>query len=184
MKISARVRIDGLRRKISRAKGELPAECEKALRELADDAVRLVQSAPEGARREFVARHLSRQFASVFAPVRLLGVRRERWPDLEPIYQARIVRGQRTFDGRKLFYVDERKESALFDALVRRAVEEREGDVFDVRFVRTYDRRFRVEIVRRGGGRVPPVVIAFAKQRMKHAGEEALRGALSKAGLR
>lgn len=182
--IRVRLRTDRLAAKIDAAKEALPAAAEAQLVALAEDAVRLVQNAPEDERRGLIARALSRQFRSVFVPVMLKHKRPETWPNLRPIYDARIVRGQKTLDGRRLFYVDEHKENALFDELLARALAAKSDDVYEVRFMTTYDRRFRVEIVRRGGGPVPAVVVAYARQRMKVVAVDTMTAALSKAGLR
>lgn len=182
--IRVRIKFDGYLRKAQKLKGEIPKEAERALLTLAHDALELIENAPIDERRRFAARQLARQFSAIFVPVTLKHKRPEKWPNLRAIYQARIVRGQKTFDGRKVLYVDERKEDALFQELLRRGAEGGDRSEYEVRFLTTYDRRYRVEIVRRGGGKIPPVVIAFARQRMKVVATETLTVALSKAGLR
>jgi hypothetical protein len=181
--LKVRLNIDNLRRKIARAKQELPAEIERALRDLADEAVRLLQSAPPESRRAYIKRQLGRQFSSIFIPVRLKHERKERWPDLAAVYRARIVQGRATFEGRRRVSVDAQKEFALFDSLMRRAMAEPAGkDFFEVRFVRIGNNRARVEIARRGPGKLP-VLVAFAKPKLKQAARDAARRSLAKAGF-
>jgi len=188
MKISVRISIDGLKRKIGRVRGELPRAAETALRALAAEAIGAIEAAPESERRDFIERHIGRQLTAIFVPVALKHKRRELWPDLEALYRARILRGQRSVGGRKRFYVDEGKEDALFAALVRRALARRRDGQWEVRFVVTSDRRYRVEIIRRtrhrSGGQQAAVMVAFAKQRIKVVSSDTLQAVLNKAGLR
>lgn len=185
--LRVRVRIVGLRRKLDRLKAEVPHAAKEALLVLADQAIELIENAPDADRRAFLARAISRQLRAVFAPVHLLHVRREQWPELMPIYKARILRHQKTYQGRKLFYVDENKREALFDLLLQRALAKHAKAEYEVRFVTTYDFRYRVEIVKRRGklsAHDSEVLIAFARQRRKVLCQEVLETALSKAGLR
>jgi hypothetical protein len=184
IRIRVRIKLDGLKRKIGRAKEEVPIAAEEALRKLADEALALVEHASDDARRRVAAKHLDRQFSAIFAPIQLLHKRKERRPDLAAIYQARIVRGQKTYDGRKRLFVDQKKEDELFQTLLAAAVEKRAKDTYDVRFMRTFDGRYRLEIIRRGRGKIPSVVIAYARQRVGRAAVDTLRRALSKAELR
>jgi hypothetical protein len=184
IRIRVRIKVDGIVQRIGRAKSEIPVAAEEALRELAGEALALVKTASERTRRELVEKHLSRQFAAIFAPVQLQHKRRELWPDLAAIYQARIVRGQRTYDGRKRLYVDEKKENELFETLAAAAMEKRKAEIYDVRFMRAYGGRYRLEIIRRGRGKIPAVVIAYARQHVQYAADETMRAVLLKAGLR
>lgn len=194
MKITVRIKIAGLKRKIGKAKAEIPTAAEQALRELAEEAIDLIEHSDEGDRRAFLQRAIDRQLASVFVPVTLKHKRVERWPDLAAIYQARIIRHQRTWQGpldrapRKRFYVDRSKEDALAAELLRRALARNATGSYEVRFLATSDRRYRVEIIKRRGGvisrRDREVMIAYAKQRMRVLAPQALRHALSRAGLR
>lgn len=187
MKLSVRISTDGLKRRIGRVKGELPREAETALRALAAEAIDQIEDARTGERRAFIERQIARQLAAIFVPVTLKHRRRELWPDLAGLYRARIIRGQRTVGGRKRFYVDEQKFDALFRELVRRALARQHQGDFEVRFVTTSERRYRVEIIKRGGrlgAREKAVMIAFARQNMKVVSRDTLTAALSKAGLR
>lgn len=188
MKLSVRIKTSGLRRKIQAVRGAVPREAERQLRALADQAVKLVESAAIGQKQAFLQRAIDRQMKSIFIPVTLKHVRRERWPSLAPIYQARIVQNQRTYQGRKRFWVDASKEKALRDELMRRALARHGQANYEVRFVATWDRRYRVEIVKRRGGRISrrdlAVMIAYARQNMKVVSNDTLRRALSAGGLR
>lgn len=53
------------------------------------------------------------KLGAVFVPVTLKHVRREQWPDLHPIYDARVRRRQSSYQGRSIFWVDEVKLDAL-----------------------------------------------------------------------
>lgn len=187
MKVSVRIDTSGLQRKISRVQGLIAEEAEGALRQLASEAIDLIEGSADGERRRYVAKALERQFNWVFIPVILKHVRREMWPDLMAIYRARIVRGNRTYQGRKRFHVDHLKEEALFEKLLARALARHTRSSYEVRFVQTSDRKWRVEIVKTGGGKVDDrdrsVMIAFAKQRITYLAEETMRRAFSRAGL-
>lgn len=180
--LKVRLNIDQLRRKLARAKQELPAEMERALRELADEAVRLLQNMPAEQRRAHIKQQLARQFARIFIAVRIKHKRRERWPNLGDVYRARIVDGRPTFDGRRRVSVDAQKEMALFDALLRSAMEAPDKSSYEVRFLRL-DHRARVEIIRHGGDGIPPAVIAFAAPRLRAAARKAALESLRKAGF-
>lgn len=177
--IRVRLSIATLRRKVEAFKRELPKEAEKSLRALANEAIDLVRQAPPAQ----IQNQIERTLETVFVPVQLKHKRPEIWPNLRPIYQARIVRGAARYQGRKMFYVDENKREALAAELVHRAIERREADVYEVRFVPTFDRRYRVEIVRKGGKGIPSVVVAYTRQRMKVVAASTLSAALSRAGL-
>lgn len=187
MKISVRIQVRGLRRKIERVRAELPGAAAEALGALAGEAVQMIEGADPTQRERFILRALRRQFEWVFIPVVLKHVRREMWPDLMAIYRARILRGQRTWQGRKRFHVDHRKEEALLEKLLARALARHTATTFEVRFVGTSDRRYRVEIVKTRGGKLSArdsaVMIAFARQRMKVVAADTLARALSRAGL-
>lgn len=181
--IRVRLKCYGLQRKVEILKRELPKEAERALRGLAQEAVALVRDAPEADKRALVTRQVERSLDAVFIPVQLKHKRREAWPTLAPIYQARIVRGQRTYQGRKLFWVDQTKRDDLAAQLIAHGIEKRAQHRYEVRFVATSDRRYRLEIIALGGKRVPPVVIAYAKQNMRVLAASTLASAMSRAGL-
>jgi len=63
--------------------------------------------------------HRLRRLDSIFIPVQLQHKRRERWPDLQPIYDAMIRRRQHTYQGQYRFWVDQTK----LDDLRRRVLE-------------------------------------------------------------
>lgn len=181
VRVRVKFNIDRLRRKADRAKRELLAAAKVELEALAHEAVKLVREAPD--RREIVAKQIARSLDSVFIPVELKHKRPETWPNLRPIYNARILQGRRSYDGRKLFWVDVNKRDRLADDLEAIALAKSSADAYEVRFVATSDRRFRVEIIKKGRGRIPPAVVAFAKQRAKIAAQNTAARALSRAGL-
>ena len=140
-----------------------------------------MQTASDRTRDELARKHLSRQFEAIFVPVQSQHKRRELWPDLAAIYQARIVRGNRTYIiiGASALYVDEKKESELFKTLLASAVEKRPADVYEVRFMRAYGGRYRLEIIRRGRGKIPAVVIVYARSHVRYAAAETMRAVLT-----
>jgi hypothetical protein len=62
---------------------------------------------------------IGKRLAQIFIPHDLLGERREEWPDLREIYNARYVYGYPTYKGRRLFDVDRLKLRQLQADLVR-----------------------------------------------------------------
>jgi len=122
MKIRVRVSAEGMRRKARVLKSNLSRVAEKQLRDLAAAAIALVQGSRRRDRAEYVRRQVDRQLKAVFVPVELQHKRKERWPDLRTIYNTRIIRGQATFRGIRRFYVDEHKEDALREELLRLAL--------------------------------------------------------------
>lgn len=174
MKLVVRIRIDGLKRKIAQVKSDLPRVAERALVKLAEEAIEEVATAGRKERESAIRRSLKRQFDAVFEEVHLKHVRPERWPDLATIYRARILERQRTFQGRKRFYVDERKADTLFAQLLARAMAHDVRDDYEVRFIRTAYQS-RIEIVKRGRGRMPAVMIAYVNHALPAVAKEILR---------
>lgn len=187
MKILIRFNIDALRRKISRAKSELPKQAEKALRQLADDALDQIDGLGRSERESAIRRSLKRQFDAVFEEVQLKHQRPEKWPDLMPIYRARVLNHQRTFQGRRRFYVDEHKADALFDQLLARAMAHNPRDQYQVRFTvtaRGYARVYRIDIIKRGRNQhAPAVVLSYVNTMLPSVASQVIRDTLREVKL-
>lgn len=115
MRIRVQLKVDQLEQKARAAKKTVRAKLERAVDGLANEAMRerfgtegRIASQDAGA-----AFNRWQSLSSVFIPVTLKHKRREQWPNLSPIYTARVLRGQSTYQGREKFYVDERKLDAL-----------------------------------------------------------------------
>jgi hypothetical protein len=187
MRVKVRLDITVLKRKVKRLTGEdLPAEIESNMLQLGEACIAQILRVPRAEREARIRRALERQFKSVFVPVVLKHVRPEKWPNLQPIYRARIIQHHKRFQGRKRFYVDEAKEQALFDRLLRRALSRDSEEVYTFRFLPTSDRRWRLEILRTGprnAGR-EAVLIGYAKQNFRYFARRAVVNAISRSGLR
>ena len=170
VKIKVKIKARGLRRKAQAVRREMPQEAERLLVALAEE-MRSLAATNRADRRSYVERQIDKQLKAVFVPVELKYKRKELWPNLGTIYQARIVRGQSTYSGRKRFWVDEHKEEALREDLIRRALQKRSEDHYEIRIVTTHDRRYRVEIIRKGSGkgktRIPPVMVSYARTHIR-----------------
>src|SRR5687768_14047032 len=70
---------------------------------------------------------------AVFVPVKLKHVRREQWPDLQPIFDARVRRKQETYMGRRRFWVDEVKLDALRRQQIAKRMRQLSGGEWRIR---------------------------------------------------
>ncbi|MEQ1862330.1 MAG: hypothetical protein ABMA13_20620 [Chthoniobacteraceae bacterium] len=86
---------------------------------------------------------------AVFVPVTLKHQRREMWPNLRPIYDARVRRGQRTYQGREFFWVDENKLAALRQELLARGARKLSAGTWTIDVTQSYH-SLRVTIRKRG----------------------------------
>ena len=185
--IRVKIDIGGMKQKLRALKETLPREVEAQLQKIAERCVDQIENTPQHQRTNQIAKALGRQFRSIFIPVTLRHKRTELWPDPRVIYQARIVRHQRTYRGRKVFYVDEQKVDALFSELLAKASKPSKSAHYTFRLIETSDQRTRLEIIRTGydanSRKNASVVIAYAKQQLQQANRLALQHSFSAAGL-
>ena len=101
-----------LRARLASLRRQLPIVVATRLKSIAEKSFeRHLAGLPSGEKGR--VHNAVRRLNAVFVPVTLKHRRREKWPDLWPIYQARIVRREATYRGQRRFWVDRTKLEAL-----------------------------------------------------------------------
>lgn len=126
------------------------------------------------------------RLGAVFVPVTLKHQRRERWPDLQPIYNAMIRRGQSSYHGNRLFWVDKEKLDALRERLIAGAARNLSPGEWEITLSQSYH-DLRVTIRKRGrataaDARAVEVMKNYIQGHFAEAATGILRRALREAG--
>lgn len=127
--ITARLDLSPIRARIQRIREKLPVVVASAVEKIAHDSLEQryfggPKAAAQGGDRGIMHGRI-KKLGAIFIPVKLKHRRREQWPDLRPIYEAMVVRGQSSYMGRRVFWVDERKLANLRRDVLRKAMKGR-----------------------------------------------------------
>ncbi len=186
--IRVSINTEQLRRKARALRAAINSETERALRGLAQEAIReRFEDQDDFNWNRGAGYHRWNMLGAVFIPVRLLHKRREAWPDLAPIYQARVTRKQSTYRGREKFYVDEAKLSAFRAKLEAKAVAGLSPGQWDF-FITRQDFKLIVTVKKKGRARkgdaaAAQKLAARLKERFAEHGSEILARAFKGAGF-
>ena len=169
---------------IARAQVALARLAQEALKERFDWGGKIDVRGPRGGSSAYGR---LRALGAVFVPVTLKHKRPERWPDLVPIYRARIVRGDATYQGRRIFWVDRRKLEALRARLLSRSLRKLSPGQWTLHIDQT-DHQVTVILVKRGrrekgDAATVEAIKEYIREHFAEVAGAVLRGALRDAGF-